>query len=429
LSWGILAALVVVSLLAAFSLLRLDHARQLAQTKRAIFVYSSSSEADAAWAHSLRDKTGVAILDRNSAEGRAQLSQRRIAPKEDTAALMLPSSAGWIEVRSEKTIDDVLAPLSGVPTLHLRGAFAALTLAGLWCAFWVWRKSAAYLGAVWPILGIVALGVATPLCQGCLGGQGGLTPLAAAASLVGFGVVILLLKVGTPSGAAKLALLGFGAAFAGISQAALVLADPKFCIPCLLGGASWAGVFCVATTAWSERPLRAIFFGRKLAAVAAVAAGLLGARHVQAAATAYAPKPEKDFTSSLGKPLSNYFGSRHSKRAPGLYVVELAGCGTCDLAVSELRKRDVPFSLISFCRSGSSPDCFHADFSQVSPLFIVCDSSGRIAYAEAGWTQDDLARERFFERIRKWTSKENEPSIQNRQDPGGVAGASRLRLD
>ncbi len=405
--------LVVLSCVAAFAMLRLDHARQVEATRQGFFLYSSRNEDALDFAHSLRDRTGIETLDLEAPSTLQRLKSRELVYEGRDSALLLPSSIGWIQVRDEKTIEEALMPLTGVPTAHLRGAFGALALAAVWALFGFWRAPVAYLGSAWPVVGIVALGLAAPLCKGCMAGSEGLGPFSALAGLLGFVAVLFVLAFrgrgvqGAMIGVAALAIA------AGIGQAYLLTRQPKFCPACILGGAAYAGIFVMAAQALGRRKVRTILFGRAMAGTA-VALGLLFAfRHAQAGLNRPEVTREADFTTTIGSSLREYVASTSPPTA-GLYLISIAGCESCDLAMSDLRRHRVPFREISYCSIGRRENCFDADFPQVSPLFLICDSTGKILHAEAGWMDDPYQQTRFFERIRKWRGKLNETQTNDR---------------
>lgn len=401
---GLGHALVVVSLLAAFISLRAAHARQIEVTRDAFFVYSASDGPAFDLARALNDQAGIAIYDLADAATRDRLQSARVEWRGTEPGLVLPSDKGWVVVQDEPVIHRVLAPLRGAPTENLLGAFAALAAAAVWLLGGVWRSSLAYLGTFWPVLGIGALGVAMPFCQGCALADNRLTPFATTLGLLGFVAVLIALRLRKQAPRTTLEMLAAMALVAGLAQAVLIWLQPKFCVPCLLGGAAWVGVFCFGSHSVSRTRVRAIFLGRPATLVLAVLALGLAIRHGHAALTTLAPGEERPFATIIGKPLGRYFVPERTF-TKGLYVIGSPGCGACDLARERLREYKVTYTALSFCTLFKGEQCIDPDFQEVSPLFVFCDSNGVVVFAEAGWNEERYSQARFIERLKRWTSE------------------------
>jgi hypothetical protein len=393
----IVAVSVILVFTVVFVQLRERHSAQVRAASQSIYVFSPLESNTRKFAEYISTRAPVRIWSIADDRTASRLRSIGVDPEIVTPALILPHGDGRAIVSNQKVIQEILSPLSGGATQALRGSVTALAALGIWLLFWVWWRKVAYLGAAWPALGALALSLTVPNCPECLG-----SPKLAWIPWVGLaGFCAALVVFGTAGSRPRWAIVAAAtiAGGAALLQSYALLSEPKLCPFCILAAAAAAGLFFVCRTALADHSPRFVS-GTRALSVACIALACMAAGGQFWSKSAQA-KELKDFHSAIGRSISEFARGFELKRNRQLVLVTLAGCDACDQAQADLTQAKVPFQEIPYNTVLSTGPTFKADFSRVAPLILICDATGKILQAEAGWSADPEEKSQLLESCKR----------------------------
>jgi hypothetical protein len=275
-----------------------------------------------------------------------------------------------------------------------------LIMAGLIALACVFSAEVNAVAGFVAVLGAVALAMLQSHCLNCnVGGS----PASALAPLLGsiyVGVGALLFTL--PIVRRREAYTGFlvvSALVPGV-QALLLNAEPKLCVACLAITFVSAVYFvaCLKTLASSRLSGTAspVWFKWTLPLVLVA----LTLRHSLVAfgaiATSNAEKHNFMVSRLIKTPLSHFVRLPFHVQPGMLYVVTRSGCNACAVAKNDLTQAKIPWREISICSSLGDQGCFGGVSDYITPMLLICDANGRIAFQLDGWvvrSEDRIERE------------------------------------
>lgn len=93
----------------------------------------------------------------------------------------------------------------------------------------------------------------------------------------------------------------------------------------------------------------------------------------------------------------------HGTPSPGLALVALEGCGSCELAQGDLAAGGIEYTILPTCESAANSLAPCWDFKKTPtafPLVIISDQEGGIDYVRVGWPQDEQSRANWIKEIK-----------------------------
>lgn len=193
-----------------------------------------------------------------------------------------------------------------------------------------------------------------------------------------------------------------------ILQALLQLEEPKLCLICLLV------TFIASCYFFASLQLCARGIENSIACPRGITIGIVGLLLVFGARSGgivlglvqNKEKREVTVPRIIGKPLANFI-SQKRPIAGTLLVVTMFKCHSCDIAVSELAKTQISWQAVPLCGAFDKGSCFDPQNENFpTPLFLICDSQGLIAYQHEGWVGTKEERDILFNEIaelqKKW---------------------------
>lgn len=225
----------------------------------------------------LESTTGARVV-REHIEGKTALSPTLIIRLGDQKRV----------VSGMEAVKNVLASTNSQAGPTGAGSRFAITMAAMLALLLLLSPGVPRMGVIWPILGIIGVTFALPLCTACMTSGLTIDGLAPILSSLSFAAALLLFSMPSLGWESAFKVLLLAMICILVAQAVMLYNNPKFCLPCIIIACATGGIALTAASALDRRQSRHLILSSAPTYVL-IALSMLGvSTHVNAALVAEA---------------------------------------------------------------------------------------------------------------------------------------------